>query len=182
MKSISPITHFYIQATVICLAGTVLSACQQTHVSIDVSKQTYLHEIAVESILVLNQDIQISPSNARIYFQHGAQVDSPNIDKYQAWCEFEVRTLSDKSETIRAGDFHIHKLVNERSGLLDGMVSGFMSNTLEEFSTLFYLRSANQPDVFRLTCLRRKGTRMKTYLTLKDMQAALGNIITLNIK
>lgn len=160
----------------------VLLACQQAVVSIDFNTQPYLHVLPADSVLVLQQDLVMPPAKARVYFQHGTQVNLSDIDKYQSWCEFEVKTLAEKPQKIHADNFQIKKLVNERSGLLDGTGPGSMSNTLEEFSTVLYLQSANQPDVFRLACLRRKGTRMQTYLNLNDMQSALGNLITLNIK
>jgi hypothetical protein len=173
---------YYFKAGCFCLVGFGLMACQPTAVSIDINQQSYLNTVPAGSELVLQHDIVVPAGVAHVSFQYGKQLDTLKIDKYQPWCEFEIKTLAGKPQAIHADNFAIQKLVNQRSGLLDGAGFGSMANTLEEFSTVLYLQSASQPDVMRLSCLWRRGTRMQTYLRLGDIQSALGDIFTLNIK
>lgn len=182
MKTVLHFPGYYFKAGCFCLAGLALMACQPTAVSIDINKQSYLNAVPAGSELVLQHDIVVPAGVAHVSFQYGKQLDTLKIDKYQPWCEFEIKTLAGKPQTIHADSFAIQKLVNQRSGLLDGAGFGSMANTLEEFSTVLYLQSASQPDVMRLSCLWRRGSRMQTYLRLGDIQSALGDIFTLNIK
>jgi hypothetical protein len=182
MKSVCYLPTRYILSGLLCLFGFMMQACQQVAVSLDINKQSYLQALPAGTILRLQQNIDIAPDKARTYFQHGKQAGLSVIDKYQPWCEFEIKTLMETTQTIHADNFAIYKLVNQRSGLLDGAGFGSMANTLEEFSTTLYLQSDSQPDVFRLICLHRRGTGMQTYLRLSDIQSALGDIATIDIK
>jgi hypothetical protein len=160
----------------------LLSACQQAPVTTEQANQRSLYSINTGSILALRQDLVIPPKAARVYFQYGKQITLADIDKYQAWCEFEIKTLSENPQTVNAGNFPVTKFVNERTALIDGAGFGSLTHALEEFSSTFYLQSATQPDVFRLSCLRRRGNRMQTYLSYNDMHAALGNVMSLELK
>ena len=155
----------------------MLSACAPATLTIDINASSYL---TAASSLVTHQHLLVPANRARVYLQNGRVQTSAGTDKYHAWCEFEISTLADSETNIAADEFLIKKLEHQRSGFVDGAGIGSTANTLEEFSTIFYLHSARQPDVLRLTCLRRRGTRMQTYLSLNDMQAALGAIMTIH--
>jgi hypothetical protein len=182
MKSAHHAPSYFIKAGCLGLVGLLLMACQHTAISIDVNNQPYLNAIPAGSELVLQRDLVVPAKMVRVYLQYGKQHELSGLDKYQPWCELEIKTLDDRPQTINADSFAILKLVNQRSGLLDGAGLGSISNTLEEFSTVLYLQSMRQPDVMRLSCLWRRGTRMQTYLRLADIQSALGDIVTFNIK
>jgi hypothetical protein len=175
-------TYIMLKMVVQVCTLMLMSACQQNPVTAEPSQQASLASIAAGADLVLNHDLVMPPNRARIYIQHGVTTDSSKIDRYQPWCEFEVKTLRESSAIIHADTFQIQKIVNERSGLLDGSALSAMGNPLEEFSTVLYLVSAQQPDVLRLTCVQRRGSRMQTYLKPEDIQSALGNIININSK
>lgn len=151
----------------------MLAACQP----LPVAGNSALNSIDAGMTVVLNQDLVIPPGQARVYIQHGVTVNTANIDRYQPWCDVEVNTLHTSATIIHADSFRILKKVNERSGLMDGSAFSAMGSPLEEFTTILYLKSEQQPDVLRLSCTQRRGSRMQTYLKPTNIQSTLGKLI-----
>jgi hypothetical protein len=163
-----------------------LSACQSSMVITD---DTRMFAAGQGSSLKLNQYVQIPAQKARVYFQLGKPVLADQLDKFKPWCELEIKTLKDTTQTLAPDLFTITKIDNDSQFIEQNLdvgrgVAAFGSQAydLVPYATLMYVQSTNQPDVLRLICVRKARPATQGYPTLREMRAVLGDFIHLDIR
>jgi hypothetical protein len=143
------------------------------------------------SKLVLNRDIQIPPLSLKIYVQAGQLTYSPN--QYYPYCRFSVREVKPHAQRVQADEFQITRSWQVRDlfatlstvPMLAAIFSGGGQDGKPSpitFGTEMDLRSADQPDVFRLMCGHLQDPNLTArYLTVAQVREALGDVFTLRI-
>ena len=153
----------------------------------------YILDVAYTSIkpgstITLHKALNIPAHKARVYLQGGKVVAANDIDRYYPNCSLEVKTLKPGTQEIMEDTFKIVKVTSDEevSGL--GLVyasrryasddQGPVSH--ENWVTHFYLSSAKQPDVYRLTCghWEDPADTHPRHLTLPEIMKAVGSFFT----
>ena len=161
----------------------MLAACQTRDYPI--TSPFYL--IPLGSHLVLHQDITIPANRARALIQNGHILERRDIDQYYPFCEFEILTLKDTDQVIKADTFTIHKLdkrmeTSSQPIRYASLVSDRFESRLIAYNTQYYLHSDRQPDVYRLMCLYWTDNSMDNHLTHDQIQQALGKLFSFVIR
>jgi hypothetical protein len=179
--------------TAALLASLTLSACQ-TLVRESIPGDWI--EVVPGSTLRLNQPVQIPQGQARAFFATGrSRAAGASQD---ASCALEVRRIDqDGIQTVAAGEIRITRvqnyvaLVSQRDPrrTQDGQVRFQLAehadsggSQMVRFGYHFWLDDTNHPNLMRLTCLGRLDDPAYTRPpTLVEIQAALGDLATLNL-
>ena len=161
----------------------LLSACQTR----DYPITSPYYRIPLGSQLVLHQDITIPANRARVLIQNGRIQERRDIDQYYPFCEFEILTLKDTDQVIKADTFNIHKLdkrmeTSSQPILYASLVSDRLESRLIAYNTQYYLRSDRQPDVYRLMCLYWTDNSLDNHLTHEQIQQTLGKLFSFVIR
>ncbi len=163
----------------IFLATLFLSACQSTYVR---------HSLPMDSIFHLNHEIRFHPSQVAIYLQHGQIVPANSIDDYSPNCTLEVKHKLAHSQTFHPDQFRIDKVryeiaANNLSTPLVTHSLAFGGQTrYPEYITDIYLHSADQPNIYKLTCQHLEEPENARHLTLEEIQGVLGEIMTITFR
>ncbi len=186
-----------------------LSACEMAQVK---DESSPFYSVPAGSILHLNQEVTIPPDQVAVYVQEGELRNKRLLDFYRPNCKFEVYKISEQARIVRADEFHITRVVdeietamlrepvelavNDGDYLPDGLVAGqgtvyplqvlafagLDQSEVYSYSTVMYLSSDSQPDVFRLSCQHWESILDDRFLSIEQMRAALGKVFTLIIK
>ena len=152
----------------------------------------------------INRGYDAVPNHARLYFQHGRQVDEKNLDRWSTYCRLHVFDRSKNADypiSVTPDTFDIAsvKLRYQSSeypyygiqagdtlvgfGLIGHRASPEYERKRDGPPAYFLYRvemrlgSSAQPEVQSLTCSRKWNTRGAYYPTLDDIREALGDII-----
>ena len=166
------------------LLSAIVFGCSDTPVYDESSRK---FDLPATAVLKLNKELIIPPDKARVYFQGGRQVGFSEIDHYLPNCDFEIKTLSDKPQTIMPDEFRILREVDEvvsdagSSGVYALLLAGLMfgDTRLVEYTSRWYLQSLRQPDVYRLNCLQWGESNDPEFPSVADIRATLGDVFTL---
>ena len=141
--------------------------------------------LATGTPLDLHQNLTIPPGQAGVFVQ-----GTPIGDRYRydAVCRLETRTVDATFRTVTVDRFTVERVRQEwerfsqregglrRVGLFDGD-----GPALLRFSTILYLRSDRQPDVFRLVCSHlQDSAQQPRYLTASEIRTVLAPVMTLH--
>jgi hypothetical protein len=164
------------------LTCLLLVACQPRVYPID----SPYYRIPLGSELILNKNITIPPNRARVFIQNGHLLKANAVDQYYPFCEFEILTLSDQSQTIQTDRFQIHELSKQmktsRQQLRYASTSlDHLDQPLIAYNTVMYLTSSRQPDVYRLSCMYWTDDNMDNHLTLEQIRKTLGKLFSIDI-
>ena len=169
----------------------MLTACSLNETS---DENSYYYSVSVGSTIVLHQPVLISAEQVATYVQNGELMSYDVVDKYRPNCKFEIYTMSEQSRTIEPDTFEITRVVDEiesssisKSTQVALHGDAFMLNFLDKsyvfnYATMMYLKSDNQPDVYRMTCQHWEDVRDDRHLTIAQMRQAMGEVFTLEIK
>ena len=138
------------------------------------------------------------PANAlKIYIQDGRLVYATN--EYYPFCKFELRDLKETPQVVKPDEFEIYSTSRQADLFVSidkyhliaglGVITSFgmFERNDGKPSPIVYgirmdLRSARQPDVFRLTCGHLQDPNMEArYLSIKQIWGALGEVFTLQL-
>ena len=160
-----------------------LSACQTDTTYYASPEDNPANLPAAGTKLILHQSLNIPPDQAGIYLQYGKITEFNQIQRYSAHCRFEVYKLSNDPQLIQPDSFTIQKISRQESSVeskplrnvarYDGGVAYLY------YTTVFYLHSPIQPNVYRLTCGHWLLANEGRYLSLTEIRNSLGDIITL---
>lgn len=178
------------------LSAVLLSACQT-----DTSRypdSSPFKPVPVGSILELHQPITIPADKLAVYLQGGKVRPFSEVDVTRAHCKFQLYRLSDRERTVHPDRFRITKVQHEETHSVSwpgiqyaaGRVgiginvrigsSGGDSDSpsVRAFVTQMRLQSANQPEVFRLSCghVDDPGSH---FLSIEQIRKTLGEVFTL---
>jgi hypothetical protein len=191
-KTCSATKFFFLERTrmrfsIIFALFALLAGCQPPVKDIN----SPYYSVPVGSTLTLNKEIEIPAGHVSMYMQRGKQyLGYGDVEKYYPSCKFELNTpLKDVRQIVHPDVFTIYKVVRDTyvvqsnavmlaSIVMDGSGDGPTALT---FSTIMYLRSEKQPDVFRLTCEHWDDPTDGDHLTISDIRKALGDMFTLNL-
>lgn len=158
----------------------LLSACQV----LDHEGGDRADLIAMGTPVDLHRDLTLPPGQAGVFIP-GTRIGDRY--RYDAHCRLEVRTVSETPQTVVADHFIIERVVQEwerftlrETGLRQAHfdVDG---PALLLFTTVLYLHSDRQPDVFRLVCGHLQDSAQNPrYLTADEIRTVLAPVMTLH--
>jgi hypothetical protein len=131
----------------------------------DISSQFY--KIPAGSKLILNRPLDIPAGRAHVVIQSGKAGAGAN--QYAVNCELEVRTLGPVKVQPDTFDISWAELSRE-------WVS---QPNIMRFYRVLHLQSVAQPDVLKLMCQDWDGPLLGRNISVPEMRAALGDVITL---
>jgi hypothetical protein len=171
-----------------------LAACQTA--AYEGNENSPFYPVPAGSTLTLTRSVTIPADQVAVYLQGGEVVPAGRINQYYPHCKFELIHRRDTGQTVRPDDFEIIKVVREtgHSVALAGLQTAQMSvgiginvgmdrdgSSLQTYSTRLMLRSARQPQVFRLSCGQAALPHEGQHVSINEMRKALGNLFTLEL-
>lgn len=166
----------------------LLGACQT---QVAPSEDSPYYAVPVGSRLVLNRPLTIPPGGASVYIQRGQIVPYNTRDAYYPHCRFELSTIGPGPQTVEPDEFVVHKVRQEitvsraftRPGLLLAQGGGDDGDGPDSklYSRILYLRSAKQPEVLRVECMRWHDLAFSRHLTIREIRNTLSDLFTLRL-
>jgi hypothetical protein len=155
-------------------------------------ESSHFYSVKPESRLVLNRALTIPPNQVSVYVQNGEVKSQPDVDFYYPNCKFELYSISEQQRQVEPDSFRVHKVVDERNEVslgyrtyasLGGVAGLSMGDAPQvyNYTTVMYLASAQQPDVFRITCQYWEDVFVDKYLSIEQMRQAMGDVFTLEL-
>lgn len=136
--------------------------------------------------IVLNQALSVAPGKARVFVQNG--LVSAGFNSYKTHCAFEITSVRHDGVSINPDTFVISKVqrqvqpvVSARPVQVAGLTlfSGLGGGGAQSYydGYHFWLTSANQPEVRRMSCFGVYAQPYELYPpTLEEIRQALGLI------
>jgi hypothetical protein len=160
--------------------------------------QSPLYALAPGSALVLNRDLTIPGEKLAVYLQ-GGEVFAGAVNHYAPSCKFELRYKQPEPQIVHADEFTITRFTYHQGDFAQQAAKPLFQPvryrprlflfdedgpTFIVFASYFFLHSATQPDVLRLTCSywENGGPLEGRFLSLAEIQAALGEVFTLHLE
>jgi len=131
----------------------------------DINSQFY--EIPAGSKLILNRPLDIPADRAHVDIQSGRSGAGAN--QYAVNCQLEVRTLG--PGRVQPDTFDISRAENSKEWV--------SQPSIMRFYRILHLKSSTQPDVMNLMCQDWDGPLLGRKVSIPEMRAALGDVITL---
>lgn len=148
------------------LAVPLLAGCEAMLAQkYDIDSQFY--KIPDGSKLILNQPLNIPAGMAHVVIQPGRSGAGAN--RYAVNCQLEVRQLGPVK--VEPDTFDITRAENSQEWV--------SQPSIMRFYRILHLQSAAQPGVLQLMCQDWEGPLLGKNITIPEMRAALGNVITL---
>ena len=167
----------------------LLAGCQSVGVP---AGYTRYYRLPPGAVVVLKQPITIPANKVKVYIQNGRVRSS--ADQYRPFCRFEVYTLQTWPRVVQPDEFLVYRsgqyrdvVSNDKRRWLAARSWLWLHNDLTSpmiFGNQLYLRSAAQPDVYRMLCGHLQETdayRRPRNLTIDQIRYALGDLITLRL-
>lgn len=137
--------------------------------------------------LRLNVELTFAPEQVALYVQDGKLVPANSVDAYRPNCVFELyrRPLSEtrippsrfRVERVRL-DFGVWQGLRHNAAVRDASMGGDDSPSHVEYATEFFLRSASQPPLYRVTCKHWENPERARHLSTGEIISALGPLFT----
>jgi len=177
--------------------GLLLGGCQQ---SAQRMAAGYLGAVEPGTLVTTRQPLTIPVDSARAGIQHGKAVDTRDFERYDPYCELEVRSVArDRAATVPPGRFRVTRVQNDRTSFGQRLpAAGVMLASIDDvsvallaqgagadkpwlFKTILSLESDTYPDILRLTCGQWwPQYYLARHLTMEEFEAAVGDVITLS--
>lgn len=142
--------------------------------------------------LRLNRPLTVPAHRGWIYIQDGQVYDSAGyislqgLDQYYTNCRLELRRASSSTVRLQPDRFRIVGLDHnqefvQRMPLMVAALDNQWASaaTRVVMSTSFYLRSAQQPEVWRLRCAHWEDPWDAVYPSMAQIRKTLGEVFTL---
>lgn len=145
--------------------------------------------------VTVHKTLDIPPGRARVFLQNGQIVAYTARNQYYPNCEFEINTVDDTVRQIQPDTFRVNRVQIKRDqvaqsrpvqvagvGIGIGMGIGDIGSTNIMWVVEMYLKSAQQPDVLRLTC--RGGEDRPSDAeppSINEMRHALGDYASIEL-
>ncbi len=148
-------------------------------------KPAYGPVIPAGAVLELHKTLEIEPQHTRLFVQMGQVIKHRDRNRFMPNCSFEVRELQQALQSIKPGQFTVSRteIGTEQVVLNEGIkVAGTFESGAPVVARLthFWLSSAHQPELFRLTCYGGEAHLPEAdYPTWEEIKVALGSIATL---
>ena len=145
------------------LISFILTIFLMGYISNVFASGNYIYKISKGDKFVLKQDIAIAARDAHVLLQDGKVKRLSSIDKYAPFCRFEVNTKGE--QTIKPDSLTVTKVSQNEPEVLPYIYNYYVK---------FDLSSAKDPNIRSLAC-GAWGSSTDTYITIPQMQQALGN-------
>ena len=172
-------------------SALLLGACGGSQVARDENSQFF--SIPVGSTFTLNRELTVDPDRTSVHLQNGRVSPVRGIDIYRPNCKFELFTISERARTVEPDTFVVTRIVDQLEdvstqrplyaslSVAEGGGGGNGGPLHQNYSTIMWLESNKQPDVFRLSCRRWDFINLGEYLSINEMRQALGDYFTLTL-
>jgi hypothetical protein len=175
----------------------MLAACQTASYRGDENSPYYV--VPVGTQLTLTRELQMSPDQVSVYIQYGKLLSYPAIQKYEPFCKFELFHRIESARTVVPDEISVIKAVQEdsydkfaqagawqfvplsarRFAQSGGSDKGGPS--IRSFTVKMDLRSAKQPEIFRMTCGRWSAYTSYEHLSIAEIRSTLNPLFTLRL-
>ena len=151
-----------------------------------------LYRLPPGSALILQRELRIPAHALAVYLQDG-QVLPGGVSQYRPNCKFELRQKQNEPQIVAAGVFPVAHFAINRGDFASTISQSFRPvryrlDLFDEdapsfivYASYFFLASAEQPDVLRLSCRHWQAWGEGRYLSLAEIQQALGEVFTLRL-
>jgi len=157
---------FRVCGCIALLAIPLLAGCEAMLAQkYDINSQFY--DIPAGSKLILNRPLDIPADRAHVEIQSGRSGAGAN--QYAVNCQLEVRTLG--PGRVQPDSFDISRAENSQEWV--------SQPNIMRFYRILHLKSSTQPDVMNLMCQDWDGPLLGRKVSIPEMRAALGDVITL---
>jgi len=163
--------------------ATLLAGCQTPQVGRDADSPYFVPPIGTR--FVLEEPITVRGGQAALYIQAGKVQRYPDLDRYDAHCKFELRTVAEERRKVAPDTFLVRKVerysrsvqhdqaepirVAARGGIRIGAEDDG-GPFAEVMTTRLYLHSERQPEVFRMECSHWDDFHFPEHLTLNQIR------------
>ena len=154
-------TAVFLSFMAMLLAGCEVLQAQKS----DINSEFY--KVPAGSKLILNRPLEIPAGRAHVVIQSGRSGAGAN--QYAVNCQLEVRTLG--PGRVQPDTFDISWAENTQEWV--------SQPNIMRFYRVLHLKSATQPDVLNLMCQDWDGPLLGRNVSIPEMRAALGDVITL---
>lgn len=179
----------------IILAASLAALAGCLGVAHDGNENSPYYPIPVGSRLTLNKELTIPAEQVGVFLQDGRALSSAEVSHFGPYCKIELYTLRNVARKIAPDEFTITRVGQERTktgaggpmpygNLYASLVADIADRdgkAVETFATRMDLRSAKQPDVFRLICSQWGHPGMEHHVTIAEIRSALGELFTLRL-
>ena len=160
----------------------LLGACQATG---PLDENSPFDVLPSGSRLVLKQPLTIPAHTAGGLLQGGRGVSCQGVNQYHPHCRLEVHDVRETAQTVATDEFVVRRVRQEsqsvaRPGLMKTEFRKPGGISFYVFRTILDLRSERQPQVRWLTCQQWADPALGQHVTIREMRAALGEIITIH--
>ena len=143
------------------MISVFLTSCAST--AKDDDGRAYIYKIPAGSKFVLKKELSIPARSASVLLQDGKIAKSTQVDQYAPNCRFEVNKRGE--QTIKPGTFTVTKVKQDSIVVYRGVLNYVVKYELK----------AGDPNIRSLTCGAWGDTTATGYLTVPQMQQALGD-------
>ena len=160
----------------LCSISLLLAACQ----SLPPADSTDTPAIKA---VTLKQDFPIRPDRSNEYIQGGEIRPYKSIEQYYTHCKLELREIADNERTIKPQTFNVTRIYRkeEFAGFIKTILAGDGDSGLIMSTIYLYLQSEQQPDIFRLSCMRQDESFYARHVTVEEMRDTLGDLMSLQL-
>lgn len=181
-KKVTPVKRLLVVGLIVLLGG-----CQAYQGDVN----SPFFAVPSGSQLILNRSLTVSPERVAVYLQDGQAYDGlPNT--YNPYCKFEVSDKKATAQQVKPDTFRIYNSTRHWTiSMTDSRpavrrVSFLGDNTqggpsFKIYASYFYLRSARQPQVLKMTCEYWGDPVTGHFLSVNQIRQALGDIFTLRL-
>ena len=163
----------------LCCTSLLITACQ----SLSPVNNTDTRTPAITTV-TLNQDFPIRPDRSNEYIQGGEIRPYESIELYYTHCKLELREIAAIERIVKPQIFNVTRMYRREEfvGFRKIMLAGDGDSGLIMSTTYLFLQSEEQPDIFRLSCMREDESFYARHVTVDEMRDTLGDMMTLSIQ
>ncbi len=149
-----------------------------------VAQEAPLHRVQTGAVLKLAAVIEFAADSVAVYIQHGRLLPGNAVDSYKPYCILELRRKHPHPVSVTPDTFLIYRTYYESTAVLRYpmlasaariVASASVSHLVYE--TELFLRSARQPNVYRLTCKHWVDPAFARHVTYEEINATLGELM-----
>jgi hypothetical protein len=161
----------------------LISGCQSTRVF---DETLYYVDVPVGSTITLHRSIETVPHTAGVYIQDG---ETGGVDRLEAFCRFELTTVSEEAQPIEADEFIVRdvRVEYEFLGLAPphtvlASADGGGGRTFENRQAALYLQpTPRNPNIYRLICGKWIEVIDMDGVSIAEIREVGGELFTLEL-
>ena len=174
------------------LLSIILSGCQTTQGPI--ARDSPTQSPPPGSVIELHQSIPVYPGYSRSFIQFGKSVKANEMNRRYPWCQFRLYEPPQALQTERSieADSFLVTQSNRRFEMVASTPQMLASSTLwfnmldddpsdQDLSSVMQIQSAKQPQVVEFKCSIFSEPQILNYVTINEMQQALGDLVTIQL-